>query len=127
MVGSLDGIRAGPETAEVRAGPFHRGPQPVLEGHARAPTQDFPRAGVVGDQPLHLAVFRPEALDAGTIVIGGVTQQSVEQAMALSVSMFENGEPTSLPQDYSDANVSVKVVKIIESYTDIVMRTTWGR
>ena len=70
---------------------------------------------------------RPEALDAGTIVIGGVTQQSVEQAMALSVSMFENGEPTSLPQDYSDANVSVKVVKIIESYTSIVMRTTWGR
>ena len=70
---------------------------------------------------------RPEALDAGTIVIGGVTQQSVEQAMALSVSMFENGEPTSLPADYSDANVSVKVVKIIESYAGIVMRTTWGR
>lgn len=70
---------------------------------------------------------RPEALDAGTIVIGGVTQQSVEQAMALSVSMFENGEPTSLPADYADANVSVKVVKIIESYTGIVMRTTWGR
>jgi UDP-N-acetylglucosamine 2-epimerase (non-hydrolysing) len=70
---------------------------------------------------------RPEALDAGTIVIGGVTQQSVERAMALSVSMFENGEPTSLPEDYSDANVSVKVVKIIESYASIVMRTTWGR
>ena len=70
---------------------------------------------------------RPEALDAGTIVLGGVTQKSVEQAMALSVSMFENGEQTSMPRDYADANVSVKVVKIIESYTDIVMRTTWGR
>jgi len=70
---------------------------------------------------------RPEALDAGTIVIGGVTQKSVEQAMALSVSMFENGEPMSFPRDYTDANVSVKVVKIIESYADIVMRTTWGR
>jgi len=70
---------------------------------------------------------RPEALDAGTIVVGGVTQASVEQAMALSVSMFENGEPTSLPKDYTDANVSVKVVKIIESYASIVMKTTWGR
>jgi len=70
---------------------------------------------------------RPEALDAGTIVIGGVTQKSVEQAMALSVSMFENGEPMSFPRDYTDANVSVKVVKIIESYADIVMKTTWGR
>ncbi|MEA5047564.1 MAG: UDP-N-acetylglucosamine 2-epimerase (non-hydrolyzing) [Eubacteriales bacterium] len=70
---------------------------------------------------------RPEALDAGTIVLGGVTQKSIEQAIALSVSMFENGEPTAMPDDYEDVNVSVKVVKIIESYTDIVMRTTWGR
>ncbi len=70
---------------------------------------------------------RPEALDAGTIVLGGVTQKSIEQAIAVSVSMFENGEPTAMPEDYKDANVSVKVVKIIESYADIVMRTTWGR
>lgn len=70
---------------------------------------------------------RPEALDAGTIVLGGVNTKSIEQAMALSVSMHENGEPTALPADYEDANVSVKVVKIIESYADIVMRTTWGR
>ncbi len=70
---------------------------------------------------------RPEALDAGTIVLGGVTRKSVEQAMALAVSMFENHEPTAMPDDYQDVNVSVKVVKIIESYADIVMRTTWGR
>ncbi len=70
---------------------------------------------------------RPEALDAGTIVLGGVNTKSIEQAMALSVSMHENGEPVALPPDYEDANVSVKVVKIIESYADIVMRTTWGR
>ena len=70
---------------------------------------------------------RPEALDAGTIVLGGVTRKSVEQAMALAVSMFENNEPTAMPDDYQDVNVSVKVVKIIESYADIVMRTTWGR
>ena len=70
---------------------------------------------------------RPEALDAGTIVLGGVTRKSVEQAMALAVSMYENGEPTSMPDDYLDVNVGVKVVKIIESYADIVMRTTWGR
>jgi UDP-N-acetylglucosamine 2-epimerase (non-hydrolysing) len=70
---------------------------------------------------------RPEALDAGTIVLGGVTRKSVEQAMALSVAMYDNGEPTAMPDDYRDANVSVKVVKIIESYADIVMHTTWGR
>lgn len=70
---------------------------------------------------------RPEALDAGTIVLGGVTTKSITQAMALCVSMQENNEPVVLAEDYEDTNVSVKVVKIIESYADIVMRTTWGR
>ncbi len=70
---------------------------------------------------------RPEALDAGTIVLGGITREDVEQAVALAVSMAENGEPTALPDDYEDANVSVKVVKLIESYARIIRRTTWGR
>ena len=70
---------------------------------------------------------RPEALDAGTIVLGGVTTKDIERAMALAVSMFENGEPLATSADYEDANVSVKVVKIIESYASIVRRTTWGR
>ena len=70
---------------------------------------------------------RPEALDAGTIVLGGVTTKSITQAMALCVSMQENNEPVVMAEDYEDTNVSVKVVKIIESYADIVMRTTWGR
>lgn len=70
---------------------------------------------------------RPEALDAGTIVLGGVTTKSITQAMALSVSMYENNEPVVMAGDYEDTNVSVKVIKIIESYADIVMRTTWGR
>lgn len=70
---------------------------------------------------------RPEALDAGTIVLGGVTTKSITQAMALSVSMYENNEPVVMAEDYEDTNVSVKVIKIIESYADIIMRTTWGR
>jgi UDP-N-acetylglucosamine 2-epimerase (non-hydrolysing) len=70
---------------------------------------------------------RPEALDAGTIVLGGVTTKSITQAMALSVSMYENNEPVVMAGDYEDTNVSIKVIKIIESYADIVMRTTWGR
>ena len=70
---------------------------------------------------------RPEALDAGTIVLGGVTTKSITQAMALSVAMYENNEPVVLAEDYEDTNVSVKVIKIIESYADIIMRTTWGR
>lgn len=68
---------------------------------------------------------RPEALDAGSIVIGGITTESIEQALDLSVSMFENREPNGFPRDYTDENVSIKVVKLIQSYTDIVRRTVW--
>lgn len=68
---------------------------------------------------------RPEALDAGSVVIGGITTESIEQALDLSVAMFENKEPDGFPRDYADENVSIKVVKLIQSYTDIVRRTVW--
>ena len=68
---------------------------------------------------------RPEVLDKGTIVLGGITQRDIEQAMELAVAMTENGEPTEMAEDYHDKNVSVKVVKIIESYARIVKMTTW--
>lgn len=69
---------------------------------------------------------RPEVLDKGTIVIGGITDKTVEQALELAVSMRDNKEEVVMAEDYADTNVSVKVVKIIQSYTDIVNRTVWG-
>lgn len=69
---------------------------------------------------------RPEVLDKGTIVIGGITDKTVEQALELAVSMRDNNEEIVMAEDYTDTNVSVKVVKIIQSYTDIVNRTVWG-
>ena len=68
---------------------------------------------------------RPEVLDKGTIVIGGIKTEDVKQAMELSVSMFENGESVVEASDYADDNVSVKVIKLIQSYTKIVNETVW--
>lgn len=68
---------------------------------------------------------RPEVLDKGTIVIGGIKGKDVEQATELALSMYENHEETVMPNDYEDTNVSVKVVKIIQSYTEIVNKTIW--
>ena len=70
---------------------------------------------------------RPEVLDKGTVVIGGITDKTVEQALELAVSMRNNKEEVVMAEDYADTNVSVKVVKIIQSYTDIVNRTVWGK
>jgi len=69
---------------------------------------------------------RPEVLDKGTVVIGGLKGEDVEQAVELAVAMFENSEETVMADDYSDTNVSVKVVKLIQSYAKIVNITVWG-
>lgn len=68
---------------------------------------------------------RPEVLDKGTVVIGGIKGKDVEQATELAVAMYENEEEVVMASDYADTNVSVKVVKIIQSYTEIVNKTVW--
>lgn len=47
--------------------------------------------------------------------------------MQLAVSMQDNGEEVVMAEDYADTNVSVKVVKLIQSYTKIVGITTWNK
>ena len=70
---------------------------------------------------------RPEVLDKGTVVVGGITGQDIEQAINLAVSMRENCEPVLVASDYTDENVSVKVVKIIGSYTKIINKVVWDK
>ena len=70
---------------------------------------------------------RPEVLDKGTIVVGGITTKDITQALDMAVSMRDNQERTAMPQDYLDINVSTKVVRIIQSYAKIVDITVWGK
>lgn len=74
---------------------------------------------------LRTSTERPEVLDKGSVVIGGIRGEDVERATSLAVSMYDNNEEVVLSSDYNDTNVSVKVVKLIQSYTDIVNRTVW--
>ncbi|MCL2365847.1 MAG: UDP-N-acetylglucosamine 2-epimerase (non-hydrolyzing) [Oscillospiraceae bacterium] len=68
---------------------------------------------------------RPEALDSGTVVVGGITGEGIAQATAVAIEMKANGAMGTLPTDYADINVSTKVVKIIQSYTHIVNKNVW--
>ena len=70
---------------------------------------------------------RPEVLDKGTIVIGGISGEDIEAAIELAVAMRDHAEPVALPLDYADTNVSIKVVKIIQSYAKIIDRVVWGK
>lgn len=70
---------------------------------------------------------RPEALDSGVFVIGSITSDSVIQAVQMAVDMQTNGFVPSPVDAYTDATVSDKVVRIIQSYTGIVNRMIWRK
>lgn len=70
---------------------------------------------------------RPEAMDKGNFVLAGIDTKSLLQAVALAVSLNENGDFGKPVPDYVDENVSTKVVKIIQSYTVIVDRMVWRK
>ena len=69
---------------------------------------------------------RPEVLDKGTIVIGGIDSQDIAQAIDLIVESDMTVD-NDLPSDYMDENVSMKVVKIIQSYTKIINKVIWDK
>jgi UDP-N-acetylglucosamine 2-epimerase (non-hydrolysing) len=70
---------------------------------------------------------RPEALDKGNFIIAGITTEQVLMAVDVAVSMKINGDYGVPVPDYTDENVSNKVVRIIQSYTDIVNRMVWRK
>ena len=69
---------------------------------------------------------RPEALDAGSIVLGSVREQDLLNSIELAVNSFKE-EKENPVKDYRDTNVSEKVVKIIQSYYNIVNERTWKK
>lgn len=70
---------------------------------------------------------RPEVLDKGTVIIGGIHGKDVEQAIELAVEMKVSNHNGSMAPDYADENVSTKVIKIIQSYTKIINKNTWDK
>lgn len=70
---------------------------------------------------------RPEVIDQGSIVIGGIEPDGVINSIRLARDCFESKEKAQLPLNYLEKNVSSKVVKIIESYYKIVNLYTWRK
>ena len=70
---------------------------------------------------------RPEALDKACFVLSGITTEGLLQSVDLAVSMNKNGDFGIPVPDYTDTNVSAKVVKIIQSYTGVVNKFVWRK
>ena len=63
---------------------------------------------------------RPEAMEEAVVMMTGLGQERVLQALAI---LEDRREPPRLPADYAVPDVAEKVVRIILSYTDYVRRT----
>ena len=70
---------------------------------------------------------RPEALDKACFVLAGINENSLIQAVDNAVEMNRNGDFGTPVPDYTDENVSTKVVKIIQSYTGVVNKMVWRK
>ena len=70
---------------------------------------------------------RPEAIEAGDFLIAGITEKELLQATDMAIEMKRNGLVGKPCPDYVDTCVSTKVVRIIQSYVNIVNRMVWRK
>ena len=70
---------------------------------------------------------RTEALDKGCFVLAGIDERSLLQAVDVAVEMVKNGDNGIPVPNYTDENVSTKVVKLIQSYTGVVNKMVWRK
>ena len=70
---------------------------------------------------------RPEALDKACFILAGIDDKSLLQAVTTAIDMNENGDIGTPVPNYTDENVSTKVVKLIQSYTGVVNKMVWRK
>ena len=70
---------------------------------------------------------RPEALEKGCFILSGIDETGLLQAVDTAVTMVRNGDNGIPVPDYTDRNVSDKVVRIIQSYTGVVNKMVWRK
>ena len=70
---------------------------------------------------------RPEALDKACFILAGIDTKSLLQAVDTAVEL-NNAQDYGIPvPNYTDENVSTKVVKLIQSYTGVVNKMVWRK
>lgn len=70
---------------------------------------------------------RPEALDKGCFILAGIDEKSLLQAVETAIEMNRNHDDGIPVPNYTEENVSTKVVKIIQSYTGVVNKMVWRK
>lgn len=75
---------------------------------------------------LRTSTERPEGLDEGNIIVGGIRKTDVLRSIQLAINMHENQDDSFvLNRNYANTDVSSKVMRIIQSFYHIVKKETW--
>lgn len=70
---------------------------------------------------------RPEALESGNFILAGITTQELLQATGMAIDMKQKGILGKPCSDYVDETVSMKVVRIIQGYVNVVNKMVWRK
>lgn len=70
---------------------------------------------------------RPESLDKAGFILSGIDTKGLLQSVDTAVELVRNGNYGTPVPDYTDENVSTKVVKIIQSYVGVVNKMVWRK
>ena len=73
------------------------------------------------------SIGRPEALDKGCFILSGIDTDGLLQSVDLAVEMVNRNDNGIPVPNYTDINVSAKVVKIIQSYVGVVNKMVWRK
>lgn len=68
---------------------------------------------------------RPEAIDAGTVILGGITVEQIVNSIEMAKGLFDL--KIELPREYLVTNTSDRVLKVLQSYTSIVNKVIWNK
>ena len=70
---------------------------------------------------------RPEALDKACFILAGIDTTSLLQAVDTAIALQKAADFGIPVPNYTDENVSTKVVKLIQSYTGVVNKMVWRK
>lgn len=70
---------------------------------------------------------RPESLDKAGFILSGIDTEGLLQSVDTAVELAKNGDYGTPVPNYTDENVSTKVVKIIQSYVGVVNKMVWRK
>ncbi len=76
---------------------------------------------------IHTSTERPESLDKAGFILSGIDERGLLQSVDTAVELVKNGDYGTPVPDYTEENVSTKVIKIIQSYVGVVNKMVWRK